>query len=200
MIALLLAQHGRKLLRKRTLRLLEETSDRDELRQALIERIVDELCSWDGTADLPFEDGTHVYGLLRLCCQLDQIAGRAIMTMRCSTGHEFPEDGLFLFLNNNSDSFFCDEYGNGWSSPIRSESDGENIDASKFDWCQGLRMQDSDQRWCFKLPPSPIRVFIKGDVQGLPGLLSTLRRRPPGLGCGIRGEINCHSSSVRSVA
>lgn len=196
----MLVQHGRKLLRKRTLRLLEETSDRDELRQALIERIVDELQRWDGTADLPSKNGTQVYGLLRLCCQLDSSAGRAIMTMRCSTGHEFPEDGLFLFLNNNSDSFLCNEYGNGWSSPIRSESDGKNIDASKFDWCQGLRMQDSDQRWCFKLPASPIRVFIKGDIQGLLGLLSTLRRRPPGLGCGIRGEINCHSSSVRSVA
>ena len=57
-IALLLAKHGRKHLRKRTLHLLEETSDRDELRQALIERIVDELRRWDGTADLPSGDGT----------------------------------------------------------------------------------------------------------------------------------------------
>lgn len=178
-IARLLAKHGRKHLLKRTLRLLEETSDSDSLRQALLERIVDELRRWDGTAELSIEDGTQVYGFLRLCCKIDSIAGRATMTMRCSTKHEFPEHKLLLFLNNNSDSFSCDDYGNGWSSPIISELDGKNVDSSKFDWCQGLRLQDSEQRWCLKLPASPIRVFVKGDSQGLPGLLE-VRQLPKG--------------------
>jgi hypothetical protein len=165
------AKHGRKHLLPRTLRLLEETSDKNELRQALIERIFDELRDWDGTVDLLCDEESLVYGLLRLCGKLDSISGRATMTLRCSTKHEFPEDNLLLFLDGTSDSFACSEYGMGWSEPIKSESDGKNLEASQFDWCQGLRMQSSDSRWRFKLPASSIRVFIKGEVQGLPGLI-----------------------------
>jgi hypothetical protein len=173
------AKHGRKHLLPRTLRLLEETSDKNELRQALIERIFDELRDWDGTVDLLCDEESLVYGLLRLCGKLDSISGRATMTLRCSTKHEFPEDNLLLFLDGTSDSFACSEYGMGWSEPIKSESDGKNLEASQFDWCQGLRMQSSDSRWRFKLPASSIRVFIKGEVQGLPGLIE-VRQLPKG--------------------
>jgi len=94
-IAQSLAKYGRKHLRNRTLRLLEETSAHDELRQALLERIVDELRDWDGTASLSSDEETQVYGLLRLCCsKLDQTAGRTTLTLRCSTKHEFPEKGF----------------------------------------------------------------------------------------------------------
>lgn len=174
-----IAKHGRKHLLPRTLRLVEETSDKDELRQALIERIFDELRDWDGTVNLLCDEETPVYGLLRLCGKLDSISGRATMTLRCSTKHEFPEDDLLLFLDGTSDSFACSEYGMGWSETIKSESDGKNLEASQFDWCQGLRMQSSDSRWRFKLPASSIRVFIKGEVQGLPGLIE-VRQLPKG--------------------
>ena len=170
-IAHSIAKHGRKHLRNRTLRLLEETSAHDELRQALLERIIDELHDWDGTAQLLCDEETQVYGHLRLCCKLDPIAGRATMTLRCSTKHEFPEDGLFLVIDSNSDSFYCDEYSIGWSEPIKAKSDDKNLDASKLDWCQDLRMQSPDRRWRFKLPAYPIRVFIKGEGEGLPGLI-----------------------------
>ncbi|HEY9692453.1 MAG TPA: hypothetical protein V6D15_09620 [Oculatellaceae cyanobacterium] len=32
-------------------------------------------------------------------------------------------------------------------------------------------MQSADFKWCFRLPASQIRIFIKGDSQGLPGLV-----------------------------
>ncbi|MCW5319282.1 hypothetical protein GTQ43_38595 [Nostoc sp. KVJ3] len=51
----MLVRYGRSYLRTRTLQLLEETSEGNELRQALIERIVDELCNWDGTTELQSE-------------------------------------------------------------------------------------------------------------------------------------------------
>lgn len=159
-IAFLLAKRGHKHLRKRTLRLLEETSDSNELCQALLERIIDELRGWDGTAELPSANGSQIHGLLRLCCKLDPIAGRASLTLRCSTKQEFPEDDLLLFLEGNSKSFSCYEQGMGWSSPLISESDGKPLDASQFDWLKGLRMQSADSRWCFKLPAYPIRVFV----------------------------------------
>ena len=171
-IAQSLAKYGRKHLRNRTLRLLEETSAHDELRQALLERIVDELRDWDGTAELLSDEETRVYGVLRLCCsKLDQTAGRTTLTLRCSTKHEFPEDGLSLILDGTSYSFYCEEDRIGWSEPIRSESDGKTIDASRFDWSQELQMQSPDKRWRFNLPAFPIRVFVTGEGEGLPGLI-----------------------------
>ena len=172
-IALLLAKHGRQQLRKRTLDLLKETRDRnsDELRQALLEWIIDELRGWDGTAELPFSDRTQIYGLLRLCCKLDLIAKRATLSLRCSTKHEFPEDDLLLFLEDNSQSFFCSEYSGFWSLPLISESDGKTVAASEFNWREGVRMRSADSKWCFKLPASPIRVFVNGDTEGLPGFV-----------------------------
>lgn len=169
-IAFLLVKHGGKYLRNQTLKLLKESSDTEELRQALLGRIIDELHGWDGTTELPSDDGSQIYGLLRLCCQLDLIAGRATLILRCATKHEFPEDDLLLFLDD-SKSFSCYEQGMGWSSPLISQLDGKRLDASWFDWCQGLRMRSADSRWCFRLAGSPIRVFVTGDSQGLPGLI-----------------------------
>ncbi|WP_377477329.1 MAG: hypothetical protein P2A85_02495 [Microcoleus anatoxicus] len=171
-IARLLVKHGRKQLQKRTLSLLEETRDSDELRQALLEWIIDELRDWDGTAE---DSGkTQIYGLLRLCCKLDSIAKRATLSLRCSTKHEFPEEDLLLFLEDNSQSFSCYEESGGLSSPLISESDGKPLVGCEFDWLKGLQVRSADYsstKWCFKLPASPIRVFVNGDTQGLPGIV-----------------------------
>jgi hypothetical protein len=168
-IALLLVKHGRKQLRERTLSLLKETGESDELRQALLEWIIDELRGWDGTAE---DSGkTQIYGLLRLCCKLDSIAKRATISLRCSTKHEFPEEDLLLLLEDNSQSFSCYEDSGGLSSPLTSESDGKPLVASKFDWLEGLQVRSADFKWCFRLPASPIRVFVNGDTQGLPGIV-----------------------------
>lgn len=168
-IALLLVKHGRKQLFPRTLSLLKETRDSDELRQALIEWIIDELRDWDGTAE---DSGkTQIYGLLRLCCKLDSIAKCATISLRCSTKHEFPEEDLLLFLDGNSQSFSCYEESGGLSSPLMSESDGKPLVGCEFDWLKGLQVRSSDSKWCFKLPASPIRVFVNGDTQGLPGIV-----------------------------
>ncbi|WP_341731446.1 hypothetical protein [Microcoleus sp. EPA2] len=168
-IARLLVKHGRKQLGKRTLSLLEETSDSKELRQALLEWIIDELRGWDGTAE---DSGkTQIYGLLRLCCKLDSIAKRATISLRCSTKHEFPEEDLLLFIEDHSQVFSCYEESGVLSSPLISESDGKTAAASEFDWLQGLQVRSADSKWCFKLPASPIRVFVNGDTQGLPGIV-----------------------------
>lgn len=168
-IARLLASHGRKQLYKRTLSLLKETGESDELRQALLEWIIDELRAWDGTAE---DSGkTQIYGLLRLCCKHDSTAKRATFSLRCNTKQEFPEDGLLLFLADNSQSFSCYEDSGGWSSPLISESDGKPLVASEFDWLKGLQVRSADSKSCFRLPASRIRVFVDGGSQGLPGIV-----------------------------
>ncbi|MEG4969241.1 hypothetical protein QUB11_21725 [Microcoleus sp. B6-A1] len=168
-IALLLVKHGRKQLRERTLSLLKETRDSDELRQALLEWIIDELRDWDGTAE---DSGkTQIYGILRLCCKLDSIAKRASLSLRCSTKHEFTEEDLLLFLEDNSQAFSCYEDSGGLSSPLICESDGKPLVGCEFDWLKGLQVRSADSKWCFRLPASPIRVFVNGDSQGLPGIV-----------------------------
>ncbi|MBD1937660.1 hypothetical protein [Microcoleus sp. FACHB-68] len=170
-IAFLLVKHGGKYLRNQTLKLLKESSDTEELRQALLGRIIDELREWDGTAEVPSSDGSKIYGFLKLCCNLDESAGRATLSLRCTTKHEFPEDDLFLSLEDNSQSFSCYEDGGSWSSQLISESDGKLLVASEFDWLKDLQLRSADSRWCFRLPPSPIRVFVEGDTEGLPDLV-----------------------------
>lgn len=176
-IASLLVKHGSRSLQNRTLKLLQKTSNANELHQALLERIIDELRGWDGTAELSSSDGSQIYLFLRLCCKLDKIAGCATFTLRCTTKHEFPEDDLLLCLDD-SQFFSCKEHGEGWSSPLISESDGKPLVASKFDWLKGLQVRSPDSKWCFKMPSYPIRVFIEGKDQGLPGVLVEVRQLP----------------------
>ena len=187
-IAFWIGKYGYKYLRKRTIRLLKETSARDELRQALIDRIIDELSAWDGTAEISSEAGKRFYGTLRLCCKLDTTAKSANFTVRCSTNREFPEDKLVL--KYNSDSYYCDEYGNGYSSAIRSNLNDKTIDASLFDWCQNMQMESDDKRWCFNFIASPVRVFVKGENQGLQGYVE-VGRIPQGLPFYLAAHQNC---------
>jgi hypothetical protein len=149
--------------------LLKETRDSDEIRQALLEWIIDELRDWDGTAEVSGK--TQIYGILRLCCKLDSIAKRATLSLRCSTKHEFPEEDLVLFLEDNSQAFSCYEESGGLSSSLICESDGKPLVGGEFDWLKGLQVRSADSKWCFKLPASPIRVFVDGDTEGLPGLV-----------------------------
>ncbi|MGB7520944.1 MAG: hypothetical protein WA896_15045, partial [Spirulinaceae cyanobacterium] len=162
MISLLL-KHGRNFLYNRSQRLLENNKDED-LRQALIERVLEELEAWDGTfQETEAEEQKKFSGTLRLCCQLDTVAQRVRTSLRCHTKSEFPEEGLQLKIDDQSQAFYCEEYDSEWSSVIK------NIEANDLDWQQGLRMQSNDGKWQFRLKPSSIRFFISGEEEGLPG-------------------------------
>jgi hypothetical protein len=188
-MASLLIKYGRKDLRSQTLRLLRETISTDEFRQALLERIIDEeLSNWDGTAEVSSIEGSRVYGFLRLCCSVDRVAGLATFTLRCITKHEFPEDDLLLHLDAHH-SFLCYEQGMGWSSPLTTIK-GQSLDASKFYWGQDLQMRSPDSKWCFRLPASPIRVFVEGLSQGLSGLIE-VRHLPTQTAFYIAAHENC---------
>ncbi len=197
-MASLLVRYGRTYLRKTTLKLLEKNRENEELHRALIERIIDELRTWDGTAEnysegiMHSESKTRVYGVLRLCCKLDSISKRASFTLRCTTNYEFPDNGLILHLNN--DDYLCHEHGNSWSSPIRGGLDNKNIDASQLDWYQGLQMQSDnhDKKWYFKLPASPIRIFVEGKNIGLPGLVE-VGQVPQGLPFYLLAHQECNN-------
>jgi len=171
MIASLLVKHGNNHLRNRTLELLK-TSATDELKQTLLEIIIDEMHDWDGYVEDSSSSTGQVYGSLSLCCRIDQSAGRTDFTLRCRTKREFPENGLTLELGelDNNQSFSCEEYPDGWSSPITTTK-GQSLDASSLDWARGVQMRSPDSKWCFRLPASPIRIFVDGSSEGLPNLV-----------------------------
>lgn len=181
-LALLVRRAGQHELRPRTLLSLlgkKDGSD-DDLRGVLIETIIEELREWDGVAlTEPFQSSTSnpLNGTLRLCCKLDEIAGTANCTLRCSTKHDFPADGLLLDCESLRDQFTCEEYGLGWSTPLEKQSDGALLDAALFDWSVDLVMTDAGQGWLLRLPSGPVRVFVSGGPQGIDGLVE-VRRLP----------------------
>ena len=175
MIASLLVKHGHKHLRNRTIELLK-TKTTDELKQALLEIITDELRDWDGYVESTSSEAEKTYGSLILCCRIDRVAGCADFTLRCRTKRKFPEDELILELENHQ-SFSCEEYADGWSSPITTIN-GQRLDASGLDWVQGVQMRSPDSKWCFRLPAYPIRIFVDGSSEGLSGFVEV--RQLPG--------------------
>jgi hypothetical protein len=193
-LALLLVKYGCNYLRRRTINLLG-ASQSDELRQALIERIIDELSHWDGIVKVSCEatsskEKNKIYGILRLCFKLDSIAKTATFSIRCVTKYDFPENGLNL--NINKDDCFCDEHANGWSSYLRWKFNKKNINASQLDWLQGSQMESADEKWCFKLPASPIRIFVEGKSIGLPGIIE-VGQIPKGLPFYLLAHQQCSS-------
>jgi hypothetical protein len=169
-IGSLVIKHGRNHLLNRTLRLLQEAnSNTNDVRQALLEIIIDELNDWDGYVGDSSSETGQVYGSLSLCCRIDQIVGRTNFTLRCRTKREFPEDELIL-KSDNSQSFSCEQYGDGWFSPITTVK-GQSLDASGLDWARGVQMRSPDSKWCFTLAASPIRIFVDGNSEGLSGFV-----------------------------
>jgi hypothetical protein len=158
-----------------------------EVRQALIEAIIEELREWSGESFEVPADGADssvsLAGTLRLCCDLDRTAGRARMSLRCRTAGEFPEEGLVLRpvqLDGRTHidaklELACEEWGRGWSYPLRSAS--KDFDAASFDWKYSSQFEDTEGNWRFRFSGSPIRILVDGSGEGLPGFVE-VRRLP----------------------
>jgi hypothetical protein len=180
-LALLVRRFGQNELRPRTLSLLgRRVVGEDEVRGVLIETIVEELHDWDGIVTIEQSQSgsrSQLNGILRLCCYLDEIAGIANFTLRCSSRHDLPADGLLLTCQSNTTRFSCEEYGLGWSTPLKKEPGGDSLNASSLNWSDALVMQDHDQGWLLRFSPAPVRVFVSGESQGIHGLVE-VRRLP----------------------
>lgn len=180
----LLRFHGTDHLRSRTLALLARPRDESDLYDVLIETIKEELAEWDGSVDLPAVGPRlspwRAYGSLRLCANLNRVAGTLQASLRCKMNHDFPESGLSLKPRCSQESLLCNEFLPGWSSPLSYACDGSRVNASQYDWNQGLELQDEQVGWYFRLPSGPIRIFVNGAQEGLPGLVE-IRQLPHSL-------------------
>lgn len=110
-------------------------------------------------------------GYLRICVDLDSVAGKVLTYFRCRSNQDFPESGLFLLSKESPIPHNCEEYLPGWSTPVVNSGNGTPIDASRYDWNQQLEFLDQHSGWHLRLQPRPIRIFVSGETEGLPGLI-----------------------------
>lgn len=170
-----LINYGGARLRPRTRKILEERSTSQDEFEALMDAVLQELTEWDGTVILLDEQKTRksICGTARLWCEFDEISQRMQLRLLCRSRHEFPEDGLLLKFVGESEQFQCDEFRDGWSTPLRSEY--EDFDAAQVDWCSGIRLREVNRNWRFSLGASPVRLLVSGASEGLGGYIEAQR-------------------------
>lgn len=180
----IIAGEGRGLLRNRTLGSLRSSAEVDaEIRHALVGVIIDELREWSGETVDAGEGGRYQTGAIRLCCDLDRTAARTRMTFRARIPGEFPEEGLILRqvvaaatgAANQGPEIICDEWGRGWSSPLKTGT--AVVNAAAFNWESAYSFEDTDGNWRLRFSGSRVRILVDGSGEGLPGLVE-VRRLP----------------------
>lgn len=163
---------ARQVLRAKTVRLVENRQYVD-LHYALLDAVAEELSTWDGTVGEPvagYSPQQHPAGLagLRICVDLDPVAGTIVASLRCKLNREFPDDGLFI-----DGELEAGDAGNDWSLPFKDQATGEPLDASKIDWNSGTTMNDDVLGLQLKLPGRDLRIFTNGIWEGINGFVET---------------------------
>lgn len=173
-----LIKHGGSRLRPRTRTILEQHSQSEDEFEALIDVVLQELAEWDGTVIPLGEETTRksIFGTARLWCEVDPISERMQLRLLCRSRHEFPEDGLSLKFVGDTEQYRCDEFRDGWSTPLRSEYN--DFDAAQLDWCSGIRLREVNRNWRFSLNSSPVRLLVSGASGGLSGYVEAQRLTP----------------------
>ena len=164
---------SRELLRPRTLRLVESQNDADHYK-AILDAVSDELAEWDGETQGTGQGGRSTKlasAGLRIGLDLDLVARTATASIRCRLKREFPEDGLCLEIPGIPGQFLAEEYMEGWSLPVSTGGAGEMFDASRLDWSRGVALKTGQPGLHLRLPGRPVRVFIEGTSEGIPGLI-----------------------------
>ena len=166
---------SRALLRPRTIRFLESRNDAD-LYKAMLDTVAGELAEWDGEIQSVGRGGGPTrlaLAGLRICLDLDTVAGTATTSIRCRLKQEFPEEGLHLEIPGIEGSFLAEEYMEGWSLPVSAEGTGEIFSASHLDWDIGVAFRTGQPGLRLRLHGRQVRVFIEGTSEGIPGLVET---------------------------
>ena len=170
----ILKTHGRDFFEKRTIRVLNGTSQEDAiLRNALVGFILDELEVWDGTVIQEAEEGTvsrRVQTGLRICMLFDDAARSVSCYLRFKTERVFPEEGLQFEQSGNPHTWACAESHQGWSSQLKDMQTNppKVFDAASIDWKEGMQLTDNENHWRARLKGATVRLFLPGQSEGFP--------------------------------
>jgi hypothetical protein len=169
-VASIVARRGGSKLRPRTRKLLRRGDSYPRYRQAIIDALLEVLQSWDGTLveleDEHQEGETPLSG--SLAPSLRDRFGEVSFRLRCVSPRDFPEGEIVLQDEENVE-YTCHEIAGGWSTALRYRDGGE-LEATSLDWSSTVVLEDPDQEWRFRLRPSEVRVFIRGQDRGIPGI------------------------------
>ena len=111
---------------------------------------------------------TETLAGLRLCIELDSVAGIVKSFIRCKLNHEYPEAGLLL-----DRGLLAEEDVNGWSLPVTTVATGEIFDASELDWRADVTMLCTSPSYRLRLKGYPVRIFTNAMPEGISGLVDT---------------------------
>jgi len=171
-LAAALRMHGGGCLRNRTQRLLTGRQD-SETMAILLSAVRDELAMWNGEV---LETGSRetraarVQASLRTCLRLNAVAGTLHSELRCKLNRDYP-DGALSLTGLQAGEVTCSEQLEGWSTPLVYIESGRPVSVADFDWRRGLTLREPSLHWQLRLAPAPVRVFVSGQRDGIPGLV-----------------------------
>lgn len=165
---------AKKLLSKRTLRLLDEVNRISDSKKMLFEVVRDEFQSWNGEINSNLDtqniNRTKISGI-RLCLTLDQTAKRINTYLRCQ--YDFVNDDDTVSISMGKSNWVAYPAIEGWSAPICDRNNAIVDAAAEIDWMKNLDLLDKSSKTRFKFTGRPIRIFISGAGLGLDGLVES---------------------------
>jgi hypothetical protein len=151
-------------LRPRTLRALE--NPHSEYGAVLIDRLLEELESWDGTATTAQIGTAAQHGVAIICLPVvDEIAKRVRAELRCRFPEPFPDD---VRVQLGGTAYTCSEGADGYSTPF-ADASGQRLDASRIDWIHSATLRDTGNTASIRWQGATLRVFADGADRGLRG-------------------------------
>ena len=198
----ILQKYGENRFAKRTLRLLDSLqTENAEMKNALIEFVLDELTGWDGSLPDFLLDNQHSSQSrlqnsrvgLRICLKLDKLSGVVTSTLRLKVNRPFPDDGLNF--EYQSEIYSCVETAPpNWSTKLKGVQPSKPFDAATIDWSNGAKFEDKENKLIGRLKASPVRLFLLGKREGLPDWIESQQ-----LERGCEFLVACHNSIANKI-
>lgn len=153
-------------LRARTLRALAAKQRDSDFTAVVIDRILEELESWDGESRLSKdEEDRSRRGTGIVCLTKDGIAKHVRGELRCHFSEPFPPQVIITYKGCE---FSCRELANGLSTPFVDKS-GAKLNPAQFDWTERLILGSPDGTISLRVPGSDVRLFADASSRGLNG-------------------------------
>lgn len=167
--------YGQALLRPPTLKLLDPGHLlNSDLQAALADTLRDELLVWDGQIQI-VQEGQSVarrHVSIVICCEnIDLVANRVRIVLRCRSVEGIPDDGLRLNCSTNSQlTVYCEPSVSPWSTALI-DSTGAAANAAAFDWCQHYAFADDARTWHGRMAGRQVHILVSGESQGVQGFV-----------------------------